>query len=97
MEEAEKYFNKCLDDDNLSSLAYYELAKIYLIKAVEQNPNIETQNTLGLTYFALKDYQQALNIFLNIYSKCPESVPILMQIAQCYEKLNNNDNFAYAA
>ena len=69
----------------------YEDAKMYLIKAVEQNPNIETQNTLGLTYFALKDYQQALNIFLNIYSKCPESVPILMQIAQCYEKLNNND------
>ena len=69
----------------------FEDAKMYLIKAVEQNPNIETQNTLGLTYFALKDYQQALNIFLNIYSKCPESVPILMQIAQCYEKLNNND------
>ena len=44
----------------------FEDAKRYLIHAVEQNPDIETQNTLALTYFELGEYQQALNIFINI-------------------------------
>ena len=44
----------------------YEEAKPYLIRAIEQNPDIETQNTLALTYFALENYKQALNIFKNI-------------------------------
>jgi tetratricopeptide (TPR) repeat protein len=70
----------------------YEEAKRYLVRAVEQNPDIETQNTLALTYFELGEYEQALNIFKNIDIKRPNSVSVLMDIAKCYEALNENDN-----
>lgn len=70
----------------------FEDAKQYLIRAIEQNPDIETQNTLALTYFELKEYQQALNIFMNICKKNPNSISVLMDIARCYEGLNDNDN-----
>lgn len=70
----------------------YEDAKRYLIRAVEQNPDIETQNTLALTYFKLEEYQSALNIFKNIYAKSPKSVSVLMEIAQCYEAMKDNDS-----
>jgi tetratricopeptide (TPR) repeat protein len=63
-----------------------------LISAVEQNPDIETQNTLALTYYELGEYQQALNIFKNIDKKSPNSISVLMDIAKCYEHLGENDN-----
>jgi tetratricopeptide (TPR) repeat protein len=70
----------------------FEEAKRYLIKAVEQNPDIETQNTLALTYFELGEYPQALNILKNIDSKRPKSISVLMEIAKCYEKMNDNNS-----
>jgi tetratricopeptide (TPR) repeat protein len=70
----------------------YEEAKRYLISAVAQNPDIETQNTLALTYKNLGDYNQAINIFKNIDSKSPKSISVLMEIAKCYECLGENDN-----
>ena len=70
----------------------YEDAKRYLVRAVEQNPDIETQNTLALTYFKLGDYNQALSIFKNIDEKKPKNISVLMEIAKCYEALNDNDS-----
>ena len=70
----------------------YEDAKRYLIRAVEQNPDVETQNTLALTYYELGEYQNALNIFMNIKSKNPKSISVLMEIAKCHEKLNDIDS-----
>lgn len=70
----------------------YNEAKTYLIRAVEQNPDIETQNTLALTYFKLGEYEQALNIFKNIDTKRPKNISVLMEIAKCYEALENNDS-----
>ena len=70
----------------------FEDAKRYLISAVAQNPDIETQNTLALTYKNLGDYNQAINIFKNIDSKSPKSISVLMEIARCYECLGENDN-----
>ena len=70
----------------------YEDAKRYLISAVEQNPDIETQNTLALTYYQLGNYEQALNIFKNINTKSPQSVSVLMDIARCYENLKDKDS-----
>ena len=69
----------------------YEDAKMYLIKSVEQNPDVETQNTLALTYYELGDYEQAVNIFKNILSKFPDNVSVLRSLALCYEKMQNND------
>jgi len=70
----------------------YDDAKRYLIRAVEQNPDVESQNTLALTYFELGEYESALNIFKNIEAKYSKSVSVLMEIAKCYEKLNDTDN-----
>lgn len=70
----------------------FEDAKRYLISAVAQNPDIETQNTLALTYKNLGDYNQAINIFKNIDSKSPKSISVLMEIARCYECLGENDS-----
>ncbi|MCQ2753593.1 MAG: tetratricopeptide repeat protein [bacterium] len=104
LDEAKDYIMKALEIEHhheyiqfcagriLYARGEYEEAKRYLIHAVEQNPDIETQNTLALTYYALKDYQQALNIFKNIDSKNPNSISVLMDIARCYEALKQNDN-----
>ena len=70
----------------------YEEAKNFLIRAVEQNPDIETLNTLALTYFKLGEYQSALNLFKNIDSKRPKNISVLMEMARCYEALNDNDS-----
>lgn len=70
----------------------YDDAKRYLIRAVEQNPDIETQNTLALTYYQLGEYESALNIFKNIDTKRPQNISVLMEIARCYEALNDNDS-----
>lgn len=69
----------------------YEDAKRYLIKAVEQNPDVETQNTLALTYYELGEYAQAVNIFNNLLSKFPENVSVLRSLALCYEKMDDSD------
>jgi tetratricopeptide (TPR) repeat protein len=69
----------------------YEDAKRYLIKAVEQNPDVETQNTLALTYYELGEYGQAVNIFNNLLSKFPENISVLRSLAQCYEKMDDSD------
>ena len=69
----------------------YDDAKRYLIKAVELNPDIETQNTLALTYFELGEYQYAVNIFKNLLSKHKDNISVLMNLARCYEKMEDND------
>ena len=69
----------------------YEDAKHYLIHAVEQNPDIETQNLLALTYYELGEYEPAINIFKNLLAKRPDNISVLMSIAKCYEGLKDND------
>ena len=59
---------------------------------MEQNPDIETQNTLALTYYELGEYQSAVNIFKNLLSKYPDNVSVLRNLALCYEKMEDNDN-----
>ena len=70
----------------------YEDAKHYLIHAVEQNPDVETQNTLALTYYELGEYENAANILKNLLQKYPENISILMSLAKCYEGLKDNDS-----
>lgn len=70
----------------------FDDAKRYLIRSVEQNQDVETQNTLALTYFELGEYTNALNIFKNIETKNPQNISVMMEIARCYEALQENDN-----
>ena len=56
LDEAQKHFNECLDDEKLSPLAYYQLAKICMIRGNKEadkdtavqylNISIELDNTL---------------------------------------------------
>ena len=69
----------------------FEEAKHYLIHAVEQNPDIETQNTLALTYYELGEYASAINIFNNLLAKKKDNISLLMSLARCYEGLKDND------
>jgi len=103
LDEARDYIMKALEIESnheyvqfcagriLYAREEYEDAKRYLIRAVEQNPDIETQNTLALTYFKLGEYQSALNIFKNIDTKRPNNTSVLMEIARCYEALGDID------
>ena len=104
LEKSYEYINKALEIEHsheyvlfcagriLYARKDYEDAKRYLIRAVEQNPDIETQNTLALTYFQLGEYQNALNLFKNIDTKKPKNISVLMEMAKCYEALNDNDS-----
>ncbi len=73
------------------ALKEYEEAKRYIIHSIEQNPDIESQNLLALTYFGLEEYQNAVNIFENLLKKNENNISLLLNAAQCYEKLNEND------
>ena len=104
VDEAKEYIMKAIESEPhheyiqfcagriLYAKGEYEEAKRYLISAVEQNPDIETQNALALTYYKLGDYEQALNIFKNINTKSPKSISVLMDIARCYENLDDKEN-----
>ena len=102
--DAEKYIKKALEIEPeheyvqfcagriLYAKGEYDEAKRYLVHAMEQNPDIETMNTLALTYFKLGNYEQALNIFAAINKKSPESISVMMDIARCYKELGENDS-----
>lgn len=51
----------------------------------------DVQNLLGLCYFELGNYEQALSIFKNMLEKVPMNINVLLNIAKCYENLNNTD------
>lgn len=74
------------------SMQDYEKAKIYFIKSLEQNPDIETKNLLALCYYQLEEYDKALNIFKALLEKSSENISLLLNEAKCYEKMNEIDN-----
>lgn len=58
LEESEKYFTKCIEDDELSPLAYYQLAKIYMLKSDKDT--------------AVKALNIAIDLDNNLYKKAVE-------------------------
>lgn len=74
------------------SLKIYDEAKLYFIKSLEQNPDIETKNLLALTYFELGEYDKALNIFSALLSQNDKNITLMLSQAKCYEKLEDTDN-----
>lgn len=73
------------------SMEDYEKAKIYFIKSLEQNPDIETKNLLALCYYQLGEYDKALNIFKALLEKYSENISLLLNEAKCYEKMNETN------
>ncbi len=74
------------------SLKEYEKAKIYFIKSLEQNPDIETKNLLALTYYELGECEKALNIFNSLLQKSPKNISLMLSIAKCQEKMGKIDD-----
>ena len=103
-EEAKKLIMSALEDEHehefiqflagkvFYMLKDYENAKFYLIRSYEQNPDIETKNLLGLTYYELGEYEKANNIFKNLLEKNNKNTVLLLNSAKCYEKMNDTDN-----
>lgn len=73
------------------ALKDYDCAKRYLIASVEQNPDIETQNILGLTYFNLKEYASAVGIFEHILKKNEKNTMLLLNSAKCYKEMGEKE------
>lgn len=104
LDKAEELINSALKDEPeheyiqfiagriYYALKKYEDAKIYFIRSLEQNPDIETKNLLALTYFELGEYQNALNIFDALLQNNDENISLLLNKAKCYEKLDDSDN-----
>lgn len=65
LEESEKYFTKCIEDEELSPFAYYQLAKIYMLKADKDT--------------AVKALNIAIELDNNLYKKAVEE-PIFIPI-----------------
>lgn len=73
------------------ALNEFDTAKRFLIHSIEQNPDIESKNLLALTYFGLKEYKNANNIFENLLTTNPDNISLLYNSAQCYEHLEEKD------
>ena len=69
----------------------YETAKRYLIKAYELEQIPDVQNLLALCYYELGNYEQANTIFLNMLKEVPKNITVMLNVANCYEKMGNND------
>lgn len=65
LEESEKYFTKCIEDEELSPLAYYQLAKIYMLKLDKDT--------------AVKALNIAIELDNNLYKKAVEE-PLFIPI-----------------
>lgn len=65
LEESENYFTKCIEDEELSPLAYYQLAKIYMLKSDKDT--------------AVKALNIAIELDNNLYKKAVEE-PIFIPI-----------------
>ena len=74
LEESEKYFTRCIDDEKLSPLAYYKLAKIYMIRghketavqalniAIELDKNMYKKAVEDRVFIPIKGYIDYPNI-----------------------------------
>lgn len=74
------------------SMKDFETAKIYFIKSLEQNPDIETKNLLALCYFELGEYEKALNIFNALLEDSKKNISLLLSKAKCLEKMEDTDD-----
>lgn len=74
------------------SMHDFEKAKLYFIKSLEQNPDIETKNLLALSYYELGEYEKALNIFDALLERSKNNISLLLNKAKCQEKLEQTDS-----
>ena len=51
----------------------------------------DIEQMLGLCYFELGEYEQANNIFKHILEENPMNINILLNMAKCYQKMNDKN------
>lgn len=69
----------------------YEDAKMYFVKSYEIAKTHDCEHMLGLCYYELKNYEQANGIFQHMLKENPLNINLLLNSANCYEKLGKTD------
>ena len=69
----------------------YEEAKMYFITSYELEKADDVEQMLGLSYFELGEYEQAVNIFKHILKDNPMNINLMLNLAKCYQKMNDKN------
>ena len=93
--------NKLLPDNfetlaNLGKVLFFmgkfKDSKDFCKRAIQKKQDSETQNILGACLMSLEEYNDALQIFLDLYDKNPNNITIMLNITKCYYNLKDYDN-----
>jgi tetratricopeptide (TPR) repeat protein len=77
-------------------LGDYNKSLGYLVKANKLRANnISIKVEIANTLFFLENFDEAKNIYLNLYTIDTSKTFLLRNIARCYDRLNNNDSTIY--
>ena len=67
----------------------FEDSKKYCKKALKIKKDAETQNILATSLMALNEFEEALQIFLEIYEQNKNNINIMLSITKCYFELKD--------
>ena len=70
----------------------FVLKTSFVVKELEQNPDVETKNLLALCYYELGEYEKALNIFNALLEDSKKNISLLLSKAKCLEKMEDTDD-----
>ena len=81
---------------NLGKVLFYmgkfKDSKDFCKRALGIKKHSETQNIYGACLMALNEYEDALQIFLDLYEINPSNITIMLSIAKCYYSLKDFEN-----
>ena len=70
----------------------FKEAKEFCLEALKINKNAETKNILATSLMALDEYNDALQIFLELYELNKNNINLMLSITKCYYELKDFDN-----
>ena len=70
----------------------FEDSKEFCIRALKLNQNAETKNILATDYMSMNNFEEALQIFLELYQINPNNISLMMSITKCYYELKVYEN-----
>ncbi len=104
IEQAYEYLIKAdsLMPDNYETLANlgkvlffmgkFQDSKEFCKRAINIKKDSETQNILATSLMALDEFEDALQIFLELYELNKNNINLMLSITKCYYELNDCDN-----
>ena len=70
----------------------FKESKEFCERALKINQNAETKNVLATSCMALGEFEDALQIFLELYEVNKNNINLMLSITKCYYELNDYDN-----